>query len=94
LFQNYPNPWKRSAPFSQTLIRYQLPQTSFVRVTIYNALGQMTRTLLPAQMQTAGEYSLSWDGHDDNGKKAGNGIYFYRLEAAKQVAWRKLIILE
>ena len=89
LSQNYPNPFNPA-----TQIKYDLPGASNVRLTIYNFLGQSVRTLVDAE-QTAGFYSVGWDGRDDSGVKMPSGVYIYRLEAGQQfVQIRKMILLK
>ncbi len=94
LRQNYPNPFNPS-----TTISYHLPQSAAVRLTVYNAAGQVVRTLLNRQ-QTAGEHTVVWDGRDDVGRPASSGVYLYRLwvstpsgEAGSQVASRKMLLV-
>jgi N-acetylneuraminic acid mutarotase len=94
LFQSYPNPWSRSSRFPQTTIRYRLPETAKVSVSIYNALGQRVRLLLRERAQSAGEHSVNWDGRNDAEKSMHRGIYFYKLQTGKQAAWGKLVVME
>ena len=75
LSQNYPNPFKRS-----TIINYQLPVTNHVSLKIYDVTGRLVKTLVN-EPQKAGYYTAHWDGKDNLGKTAANGIYFYRIEA-------------
>jgi len=92
LQQNSPNPISASTP--STVIRYELPFTSNVPVSlrIFNLLGQNVRELVNA-MQPAGGYEAQWDGRLQNGEKAPAGIYFYQLRAGNQVATQKLMVL-
>ena len=55
LSQNYPNPFNPS-----TKIRFAVPNTSNVKLIIYNVLGQKIATLLN-EVKNAGTYELSWD---------------------------------
>ncbi|MFH0760603.1 MAG: extracellular solute-binding protein [Bacteroidota bacterium] len=69
LAQNYPNPFN-----SYTTIKYQLPESGFVTVRIFNVFGQEVSTLVN-KYQEAGSYEIDWD--------AGNqpaGVYSYYLE--------------
>ncbi|HQU72255.1 MAG TPA: FlgD immunoglobulin-like domain containing protein [Calditrichia bacterium] len=74
LAPNYPNPFN-----PETHIRYQLPQTAGIRLTIFNALGQQVR-ILAEGVQAAGVKTVRWDGQDGSGRPVASGVYFYRLE--------------
>ncbi len=69
IFQNYPNPFNPS-----TTIRYGLTTQSFVRLVIYNILGQVVEQLVDAEQQ-AGYKSVIWNA------KVATGMYFYKIEA-------------
>ncbi|MFQ5864383.1 MAG: T9SS type A sorting domain-containing protein [bacterium] len=73
LFQNYPNPLNPS-----TTIEYQLPHSGHIILRIVNLLGQEIKTLVD-ESQTAGTYSVVWDGQDSFGKDVASGVYFYQL---------------
>ncbi len=72
--QNHPNPFN-----PETKIRFELPESSQVRLIIYNVRGEHVRelnnTVLPA-----GFHSVIWDGKDTNGRDASSGVYVYRFE--------------
>jgi len=88
LMQNYPNP-----NTGKTAIKYQLAQAGKVSLKIYNTLGQVVKTLV-SQEQPAGLYNVTWDGRDNTGKAAANGVYFYRLESGSFKATKKMVILK
>ncbi|MBI4429586.1 MAG: peptidoglycan DD-metalloendopeptidase family protein [Ignavibacteriales bacterium] len=69
LHQNYPNPFNPS-----TTIRYELPSRSFIRIEIFNILGQRVAELLHTE-QEAGYHSVEWRAN------APSGVYLYRIEA-------------
>ncbi len=75
LFQNHPNPFN-----PETQIRFQLPGESHVKLTIYNISGQLVRTLVNKQM-SAGAWTETWDGRNEQGNQVPSGVYLYRLEA-------------
>jgi hypothetical protein len=75
LFQNYPNPFNPS-----TSVRYGLPVQSAVTLEVFNMLGQRVRTLLNT-VQSAGYHVAAWDGRGDQGRQAGSGVYFIRMNA-------------
>jgi M6 family metalloprotease-like protein len=87
LQQNYPNPFNPS-----TTIRYQLPVTSRVELSIYNILGQRMIKLMNG-IQLAGEHQIVWDGRDAAGRDAGSGVFFYRLSTESQVRTRRMVII-
>jgi hypothetical protein len=70
LEQNYPNPFNNS-----TIIKYAIPFSSNVKVSVYNLLGQMVKQLV-SQEQHPGFYSISMD--DTN---LSSGVYIYNIEA-------------
>ena len=70
LHQNYPNPFN-----SSTLISYQLPEKTYVRLEVVDFLGRQ-RKVLVAQYQDAGNYRIHFEAKD-----WASGIYFYRLTA-------------
>lgn len=88
LHQNYPNPFN-----SQTNIEYELHQTSYVRLDIYNAIGQKISTLFN-ETQQAGHFCVSWNGKDSAGRIVPSGVYFYRLEAGGFTEVKKMLFLQ
>jgi hypothetical protein len=89
LLQNFPNPFN-----PETTIKYNLAETANVHLRIYNVVGQVVRTLV-AEQQSAGRYTVRWNGTDDRGLSVSSGIYFYQLSAAGQFNdVRKLMLLK
>jgi hypothetical protein len=88
LEQNYPNPFNPS-----THIAYQMPQTEWVSLEIYNTLGQRIRTLVD-RSQNAGYHEVVWNGTDDTGHVVASGMYFYRLRAGNFNQIHKLLLLK
>jgi hypothetical protein len=70
LMQNYPNPFNPS-----TSIRFNLPEASNVRLSIYNLLGQEVALLIDGQLE-AGHHSVAFNSSD-----LTSGIYIYKIEA-------------
>jgi hypothetical protein len=80
LHPSYPNP---SNP--ETWIPYQLAEDVDVEVRIYNAIGQIIRTLELGH-RAAGSYisrdkAAYWDGRDESGESVASGLYFYIIDA-------------
>ena len=74
LSQNYPNPFNPT-----TNIIYQLKEAQNVSLIIYDVLGEKVKTLI-SQFQSAGQYTVSWNGQNDLGNKVKSGIYIYTLK--------------
>jgi hypothetical protein len=83
LAQSYPNPFNPT-----TTIGYELPKASFVRLSVYNVLGQEVRTLVN-QTQQAGYKTVQF-----NGGGMASGVYFYRLTAGSFSDVKKFILLK
>jgi hypothetical protein len=88
LTQNRPNPCVRS-----TEIRFEVARTSRVSIKVYNALGQLVRTLENKQLQP-GRYSVVWDGTNEVGQKVSSGVYFYKMDAQKFSATKKMLVVK
>jgi hypothetical protein len=88
LEQNYPNPFN-----PETTIKYQLPASSHVRLSIYTALGQEIR-LLVDYTQPPAYHQIVWDGRDNAGNPLPSGVYFYRLETDKFTAIKKMVMMK
>lgn len=83
LVQNYPNPFNPS-----TLIRYSIPKNGFVKLFVYNALGQKVAELVNQYMMS-GNYEINF-----NASKLSSGVYFYELSSGNFTAVKKLILLK
>ncbi len=88
LRQNYPNPFN-----PVTILSYDLPVQSLVRLTIYDVLGREMRSLVN-QIQEPGIKSVIWDASNDFGKPVSAGIYLYRIEAGEFIQTNKMILLK
>ena len=83
-----PNPF-----YNSTNLSFSLPKTSDVKINIYNIKGHKIISLL-SEVMVQGNYSVSWDGTDENGKKISSGIYFYTLETINNIYTKKVILLK
>jgi hypothetical protein len=82
-----PNPLRGT-----TEIRYQLPTSGPVRITVFNVAGQAVRTLVDAK-EDAGYKSVTWNGRNDRGVRVGAGVYLYRMEAGSFTATKKMVVV-
>jgi len=85
---NHPNPF-----YLSTSIRYYIPESSHVELTIYNILGQKVKTLISTH-QDVGEYTLNWNGLDENNNRLSSGIYFYKLTARASSTVKKMLMVQ
>ncbi|MCD4828213.1 MAG: T9SS type A sorting domain-containing protein [Candidatus Cloacimonetes bacterium] len=85
---NFPNPFNPS-----TTIRCALPQDGNVSVRVYNARGQLVRTLVDGDMP-AGYHDIVWDGRDNHGSAVGSGVYLCRMQAGSATLTHKLLMLK
>lgn len=89
LYQNYPNPFN-----PETKIRFEIPPFAkggpggFIRLKIFNALGQEIATLINEQLK-AGVYEIEW-----NALEYPSGIYFYELQSESFTKTRKLVLIK
>ncbi len=86
---NFPNPFNPS-----TTIRYNLNDSGFIRIEIFNIKGQMVNSLVN-QYQTAGEKSIFWNGSDTLNNEVSSGMYFFKLNVSgKTHSIKKCLLLK
>lgn len=83
LEQNFPNPFNPT-----TSIRYGVPRSSQVTLTVFDMLGREIRTLVN-EVQPAGQYTVDFDGRD-----LASGVYFYRLSSGSFNAAKKFVMVK
>lgn len=88
LKNNYPNPFNPT-----TTISFNLPQNSYVRLEIFNAVGELIRTLVD-QNYGPGNYSSIWNARDDFGYKVNSGIYLYRIVTQNFVETKRMVLMK
>jgi len=82
LFQNFPNPFN-----PKTIITYEVPKLSDIKLVIYNILGETVKTVVNAKQQ-ASTYIVAV-----NLSALASGVYFYRLFANGNVIDTKKLVL-
>lgn len=88
LEQNYPNPFNPS-----TKIDYSVSSYEKVQIQIFNSNGELLRTLINNDLGT-GNYSVTWNGRDDNGNLVSSGIYYYQLQVGNLTQAKKMILIK
>jgi predicted outer membrane repeat protein len=83
LHPNWPNPFN-----SSTMIRYDVPQSGRVSLTIFNLLGQSVATLFDGR-QLAGSYNIAWDAAN-----LPSGVYLCCMEAPGFMQTRKMLLVK
>ena len=82
----------------ETWFPFQLSEPSEVKIQIYNASGQLVKTLALGYKE-AGYYlnkekAAFWNGRNDRGERVASGIYFYTMQTRNFIATRKVAILK
>jgi len=85
LFQNYPNPFN-----PKTIISWQLPESGWQTLKIYDALGNEITTLVEG-FREAGRHYVEFDASKYN---LSSGVYFYRLQAGNYSSIKKLVLMK
>jgi hypothetical protein len=83
LEQNYPNPFNPS-----TKISYSIPEDGFVKLAVYNLLGEEVATIVNS-FQKADRYEV-----DFNASSLSSGVYVYKIESANYTASKKLVLMK
>lgn len=83
LHANYPNPFN-----PVTEIRYDLNETTDVRLVVFDMLGRQV-AILQNGMQAAGSYNISFDA-----SHLSSGVYLYRLEAGTVALTRRMTLVK
>ena len=83
LSQNYPNPFNPS-----TQIKFNLPSSSNVKLTIYDITGRKVKELVNQDL-AAGVHTVDFDASN-----IASGVYFYRIQAGSFVQSKKMILMK
>jgi len=83
LFQNWPNPFN-----PVTTIEFQLTNSGFVSLKVYDVLGNEVETLINEEM-SAGKYDVEF-----NGSGLSSGVYFYQLRVGSYLETKKMILMK
>jgi len=83
LLQNYPNPFNPT-----TSIQFSLPKGNFVKLAVFNILGEQIRVLVN-QYMSAGNYKINFDA-----AKLISGLYIYRIETIDYTSVKKMLLVK
>ncbi len=85
---NYPNPFNPS-----TIIPYQLPTATHVRLEVFNLLGQRIATLVDGA-RAAGVHTAQWDATDAAGRAVAAGVYIYRMTVGMERQTGRMVLID
>jgi hypothetical protein len=88
LSQNSPNPFN-----PQTKITFVAAKPGNVDVRIFNARGELVKTLA-RQWFPQGEHTLTWDGRTDAGVGASSGMYFAVAKSLDSSSRIKMMLMK
>ena len=88
LHSNFPNPFNPN-----TLLRYDLPQSGMVNISIHDMTGRKIKTLVNSA-QSAGYKTIQWNGTNDNNKSVSAGLYLYTIQAGNFTQTKKMVLLK
>lgn len=83
LYQNYPNPFNPS-----TTIKFAIPATARVKVTIYDLMGRVVDVLVEEEKE-AGVYSVIW-----NASRYASGTYIVELNCNGKRLTQKILLIK
>jgi peptidase C25-like protein len=97
----YPNPFNPSTRISFNL---NSELSDIAELGIYNIKGQKVKSFdsslrqgdagQAAQDDSKGNYSVVWNGKDDDDQPVSSGVYYCRLISGNSIATRKLVLIK
>ena len=83
LAQNFPNPFNPT-----TNIKFSIPTSSKVVLTIYNSMGKEVESLVNEKLNQ-GSYQVDW-----NAVNFSSGIYYYKIQTDGFIQTRKMLLIK
>ncbi|MCL4279925.1 MAG: T9SS type A sorting domain-containing protein, partial [Ignavibacteriaceae bacterium] len=83
LEQNFPNPFNPT-----TTIQFSIPELSFVKIEVFNTLGEKVTTLVSEEL-FAGNYRYEWDATN-----LTSGVYLYKMQTTNFSTSKIMIFLK
>jgi hypothetical protein len=83
-----PNPFGAATAFA-----LELPAALPVAARIYNAAGQLVRTLCDGP-RPAGRHEIVWDARDEAGARVARGVYLLTTRVGVSTRTQKLILVD
>ena len=83
LGQNFPNPFN-----PRTKITFDLPNTDFVNIVVFDLLGREVVTLVNEELN-AGSYEINWDATGYT-----SGVYYYKMTTGNFSETKRMVMLK
>jgi len=74
-------------------LKYDLPEDSFVDITVYDMLGNVVNNLVNTY-QSPGYKSVRWNATNNQGELVSAGVYLYSIQAGEFRQAKKMILLK
>ncbi|MFH0919113.1 MAG: T9SS type A sorting domain-containing protein [Fibrobacterota bacterium] len=82
-------------PFNPTLsVTYSIPVESPVELAVFNVQGRKVMDLSHNAAMMPGRYTTTWNGTEENGKRASSGLYIVQLRMGKRIKIFKAMMLK
>jgi len=85
----YPNPFNPT-----TTIKYTIKERAHVSLRVYNAAGQLVRTLVDEVQSPDEVQPVKWYGLNDSGQAVATGVYFYKMVTRDFSQTKKMVLLK
>jgi hypothetical protein len=82
-----PNPFRATTVVPITLRAHQ-----HLNVSVYDVRGRLVRHLIDRNVHP-GRLEVTWDGHDDTGRRVPEGVYFLKARTSRAQQTRKVLII-
>jgi hypothetical protein len=88
LMQNYPNPFNPS-----TNIRFSIPKSEYVNITIYDMLGREAAVLVNEKL-SQGNYEVDWNARHGGSSTFPSGVYIYRMSSGNFNETKTMVLVK
>lgn len=86
---NYPNPFN-----PETTISFALNKSGNVTLAIYDIYGRLIKSFINEEMYSEGEYSVVWNGTNENNESVESGSYIYLLKTDSTTSMKMMTLLK
>ena len=76
----------------EPLLRFSTTRPGPVRIDVFDVTGRRLRRLVDAPFMAPGLHSVMLEGRDDQGRRLGSGVYFYRVQATERSFTGRFVI--